>query len=390
MEPMRVLCVSGMSPAIVTETVWALCMDNARDVSIYEVVVATTSAGSERLEGLKARLEEMGADWPALAPRLEGVRVHVEVVEDEAGAPLQDVRTTADNEQMVMLLQRLVERYTQPDEPRLHASLAGGRKTMGHYLGSLMSLFARRQDGVSHVLVGQSWAEQAGFWYPLPAACVEERAWFTDRAAGERHHAGEATVELCEVPLLRLRPLVVDTSYGDALGNYRFNALLSLAQQRIVPSLRVCVTRGSWELLVEDTLLELPPSAHLMLVRALLLHHDRQGVPFDELSLCAEDGGDVMERMREQRAAHLGLGKPRGKRKKLAELWQREIKLFKAGKLGVEEARNGLRKARTKQREVLKKISSEVLRALELIQSGQRDGTFTLRLPWEHIEVIDG
>lgn len=387
MEPMRLLCVAGISPAIVTETVWALCMDEARDVQIVEVVVVTTSEGRAKLEPLGMQLEQMALDWPQLAPRLAGVVTRVEVIKDAEGAQLPDVRTSSDNKHMVLQLQRLIEQYTRADEPRLHASLAGGRKTMGHYLGSLMSLFARDEDGVSHVLVSQRWAEQAGFWYPLPAACEEPRAWFTERGVEQPHHASEAVVELCEIPLLRLRSLVVDNSYGSSLGQYRFEELLALAQRRVDGApLRVRVVRGAWDIFVDDAPLMLAPTAHIVLARALVLHHEGRGLPLRALELCANEGGEVLEQMRLARLNALR------RRKERCSVWSRPIPLFtqvRADQDGLALTHNALGKARTAIRAGLRAVSPRAERELELKQTGGRDGTFTLELAWEHIEIVD-
>ena len=50
----------------------------------------------------------------------------------------------------------------------LHVSIAGGRKTMGFYVGYALSLFARDQDRLSHVLVPPSLESRQDFFYPPP------------------------------------------------------------------------------------------------------------------------------------------------------------------------------------------------------------------------------
>jgi CRISPR-associated protein (TIGR02584 family) len=345
MEPMRVLCVSGMSPAIVTETVWALCMDAARDVRICEVVVMTTLDGAKQRtpdrdklwRDVEAQLALMAADWPELAPRLEGVAVRVEVVKDAAGVELADVRTSAELARLELLLRELIYAFTLDGQPRLHASLAGGRKTMSYYTGSLMSLFARDEDGVSHVLVGQDWAEQTGFWYPLPVVCEAPRAQITGRD-GVVHHASEATIELCEVPLIRLRLLLGKKLTRENILKYSFDDLIRLAQHEVDPGPQVVVSRDDWSIWVDgEELTGLSPTEHLVLARALVLHSAGQGASFSLLELCAVGAGDALEQMRRARHRALASREDSMRRDTEAAKWESDITLFDASAWGSDE-----------------------------------------------------
>jgi CRISPR-associated protein (TIGR02584 family) len=56
---------------------------------------------------------------------------------------LDDLRTSALNELAGNVIVARVYEWTRHDEVILHASLAGGRKTMGFYLARAMSWFAR-------------------------------------------------------------------------------------------------------------------------------------------------------------------------------------------------------------------------------------------------------
>ena len=47
----------------------------------------------------------------------------------------------------------LIRAFTADPESALHVSIAGGRKTMGFFLGYALSLYGRAQDKLSHVLV---------------------------------------------------------------------------------------------------------------------------------------------------------------------------------------------------------------------------------------------
>lgn len=342
MEPMRLLCVVGLTPAIVTETVWALCWDEERDVRIVEIVVVTTLEGATRrspdrdklLRDLESQLTMMAADWPQLAPRLEGVRVKIEVVKDEAGSELADVRSSTELARLELSLRQLIYAFTLEAEPRLHASLAGGRKTMSYYTGSLMSLFARDEDGVSHVLVEQDWAEQADFWYPLPAACDAPRAQITARDK-TLHHASDATVELCEVPLLRLRILLGKKLTRENILKYSFEDLMRLAQREVDPGPQVVVNCADWSIWVDGAeLTTLSPAEHLVLARGLVLHRAARGEAFSALELCAVGAGGALEQMRLTRQRALAQRETSERKDNEAGKWEAPITLFDPGSWG--------------------------------------------------------
>jgi CRISPR-associated protein (TIGR02584 family) len=57
---------------------------------------------------------------------------------------------------------------TEDPDTEIHVSIAGGRKTMGYYLGYALSLYGRPQDRLSHVLVSDPYETNRDFYYPTP------------------------------------------------------------------------------------------------------------------------------------------------------------------------------------------------------------------------------
>ena len=79
---------------------------------------------------------------------LPGVRFdrsHIHVMRDAHGLPMNDIRTPADNRAAADFITAQVRAITADPACALHASIAGGRKTMGFYLGYALSLFGRAQ-----------------------------------------------------------------------------------------------------------------------------------------------------------------------------------------------------------------------------------------------------
>jgi hypothetical protein len=79
---------------------------------------------------------------------------------------LKDVVSSADNECAANQICEIVRTLTL-ENTRIHATVAGGRKTMSIYLTVAMQLFGRAEDTLSHVLVRKD-LESRDFYYPKP------------------------------------------------------------------------------------------------------------------------------------------------------------------------------------------------------------------------------
>lgn len=110
-----------------------------------------------------------------------------------------DVRTPRDNEHVANLVMRTVLELTSDPQCAVHASIAGGRKTMGFYLGYLMSMFGRDQDRISHVLMHEDFENLADFFYPPR----KPHAFTTPD--GRQVTSGPDSVLLSEIPFVRHR-----------------------------------------------------------------------------------------------------------------------------------------------------------------------------------------
>ena len=203
--PRRVLlAVSGLSPQIVTETLYALAIRSEQPWVPTEICLLTTARGAEH-----ARLNLLSAD-PGWFHRLRAdyhlPEMHfdadcIEVIRDAAGTPLTDIRSQADNDATADALTEAVRAFTADLDSALHVSIAGGRKTMGYYLGYALSLFGRAQDRLSHVLVEEGYEGHPQFYYPSPG----ERVIHTLGPNPRPLDCQQAAVTLAEIPFVRLR-----------------------------------------------------------------------------------------------------------------------------------------------------------------------------------------
>lgn len=199
------LCVAGMTPQIVTETLWALVEKGER---VDEIRVITTLAGKRKLiDGLfgeKGKFDEFCREFGIARGSVKFDETTITQLQKPDGENLEDIRTKEDNEIAGNEICRVVRELCKRENVRIHASVAGGRKTMSVYLAAAMSLFGRADDCLSHILVSEEFETCADFFYkPKTAQIIKLRG-------GREVSTGEAEIHLAEIPFVRLRGAQID------------------------------------------------------------------------------------------------------------------------------------------------------------------------------------
>ncbi|MCS7214783.1 MAG: CRISPR-associated ring nuclease Csm6, partial [Thermodesulfovibrio sp.] len=228
------LCVIGITPQIITETLYALYKNNP-PVLIDELFIITTSKGAECIKETIIKeniLEQFTKDYAV--PKIKFNSENIIVIKSQEGKELSDIRSTKDNESTGNIITDVVRRLTEETDSVLHCSIAGGRKTMGYYLGSALQMYGRAQDKLYHVLVNEQFENNPQFFYPPP---LPQNLKIKDKDGKVRTiSTDEAKIELAELPFLRLRDFV-------EFGNITFNDLILNTQKEIdsdfkLPSLK--------------------------------------------------------------------------------------------------------------------------------------------------------
>ena len=193
---------SGMSPQVLTETLYAL-LHQTEPFIPDEVHLVTTLDGKAKAEqGLLGEnkaghffrfCEDYGFNPSAFS------HDNIHVICNSQGALLRDIKTPSDNEATADTITQLVRSFTESENGVLHVSLAGGRKTMSYYTGYALSLLGRDQDRLSHVLVDAAYEGCPDFYYPPPVSRL------INNRQGEEFDASQATVVLADIPFVRLR-----------------------------------------------------------------------------------------------------------------------------------------------------------------------------------------
>ncbi len=205
---MRILLsLCGLSPQVVTETLYALVVAGEPAWIPDEVHVITTRSGRQLIEErllhpLKGYFHKFCLDYKFVGKiKFSASMIHVIPGID---GELDDIRTSDDNRRLADYIMAVVKECTADPKTTLHASLAGGRKTMSFYLGMAMQFFARREDLLSHVLVNAPFENHPDFFYP---PINTARLTVFDRQTGQPYHIESTTarIELAYLPFIRLR-----------------------------------------------------------------------------------------------------------------------------------------------------------------------------------------
>lgn len=256
--PRRILlAITGLSPQIVTETVYALAMAPITPFIPTEIHLVTTAEGAERarlmlLHDQTGWFYRLCRDYSLGNILFDPTNIHT--LTDSNGQTLEDIRSPEDNEYAADLITEQIRKLTQHPESALHVSIAGGRKTMGFYAGYALSLYGRPQDRLSHVLVGAPFESHPDFFYPTSYS----RVIFTPGPDSRPLDTQNARVTLAEIPFVRLRDGLPKRLLQ---GRARFSETVATAQKALQPASLVIDPRKKRIIASEESVTLAP--AHL-------------------------------------------------------------------------------------------------------------------------------
>jgi len=196
----------GLSPAVLTETVWALAQENPPVIPDEVVVITTADARKILHESLCGE----AAGWDALRTKLKVDEkqlsfcssASIQVIGD-GFHDLKDISSMEQNECAADCILKVIRQYSEDPKTRIIASIAGGRKTMSALMLSCMSLLGREQDRVCHVLANDAFVfSNPNFLFPKNK--TEEKA---------------AQIQLSDIPFVRVRGLY-EKELGEAPSSY--------------------------------------------------------------------------------------------------------------------------------------------------------------------------
>ena len=251
------ISVVGLSPQVITETLYCYWCLASPPIPITEVFALTTLRGKQALEetllGDNGKLKSLCNDYNLPPIHFDLANIHL--LKDADGQPLEDISSVIDNEALADQIFAFVRKLATSTDICLHASIAGGRKTMGLYIGLAMQFYGRPGDTLSHVLVNPELENQEFFYPPPDGADVV----LND---GRTIPATEIRLELAEIPLLLLREKIpflkehTNAGYTELIeiAQREYNALQAISPV-IVNTFSCCLKIG--EVTINLTPLEL-------------------------------------------------------------------------------------------------------------------------------------
>ena len=222
------LCITGGSPQVVTETLYCLITQNKPYIPT-EIHIVSTSTGIQKAQSmLETKQNIMQEFCEVMQDKLNGIKyassfgeepgnIIYHPIKGKDNLPISDIYTLEDSEatadEIVALIQGLCSIKNEDNaniKQSLHVSIAGGRKTMGFYAGYALSIFGRSNDKLSHVLIESEdgtkpsiFENNPTFYFPKQKSKVEIRDFKTKEVI-EEVSAKEAKLALTEIPIVKL------------------------------------------------------------------------------------------------------------------------------------------------------------------------------------------
>ena len=145
------LALCGLTPQIITETLY--CLFRKENIDIKEIWLVTTTSGKEAAERhllnpKNGKYYQFCKEYDIDYRDIDFSCDHILSADKE-----YDISTREANEAFANLLTEKVWDLTKDPDNILHCSIAGGRKTMSAYLAMIMQFFARENDKLYHVLL---------------------------------------------------------------------------------------------------------------------------------------------------------------------------------------------------------------------------------------------
>ncbi len=229
--PLHTVLIStiGKTPQVLVETVWSLA--NQKNPIVPDEIIAVSMANFA--EDARESVFGKGAGWKKLISNLRKSKIaiaeklkfkEVTVATDSKG-PIDDLRTTEDNMRCADYLFELIRKYTLDDSTRIILSLSGGRKSLSALATVTMSLLARPQDSLIHLIVDSGIENDGQYHFP---------------------HGGKG-YSLFEIPFVRTRGLIEGVDINEVRSFYECR---KITQERLVgvqyyPKITLNATKAS-------------------------------------------------------------------------------------------------------------------------------------------------
>ncbi len=168
------LAVCGLSPQVITETLYALHQHYKK---VDEIHIITTRDGKEKifahlLAGKSGYYYKYLKDYNIDPTSINFGPDNIHTITDQYGNEISDIITEYDNELLLKKCLDITFFFTSDPNNAVFFSIAGGRKTMSACLIVAAQFYGRPQDRIYHVLVSPEFESNRNFFYPPPEPCT--------------------------------------------------------------------------------------------------------------------------------------------------------------------------------------------------------------------------
>lgn len=306
------MCLAGLTPAVITETLYGLAVARRPRVVPDEIHIITTGAAYPavvgRLLGSRGALAQLRREYGLPDDRLRCDPARVHVLRDHHGRLIEDIRSDRDSRSAGECIRDVVRALARDPTAQLHCSLAGGRKTMSALLATALQLYGRPHDRLYHVLVSEPFERIPEFLYPprRPTRYRVDGGWVSST---------QAQVVLVDIPFVALGTVTRRLGFGELDLETLAAELQAEATGRLRPEPLV-VDLAAGRLVIGDLAVRLSPQELALYAlyaearRACGHPECRQGERCARCHLSDDEVHDRRDRLLELYALAGGTGRP--------------------------------------------------------------------------------
>jgi CRISPR-associated protein Csx14 len=221
--------IAGLSPQIITETLYYYLIERKPPIWINEVKVLTTYPGKQKimetlLDKNNGKFYSFCKDYNINPKNIKFDESSVLVLGGDA--PIEDIISDKDSAVTGNEIVKFTKEISMIPDSNCIYSIAGGRKTMTAYLSLAAQLYGKDDDVLSHTLVSPDFESNRDFYYIPP----ENKEMEVKDAFGniiKTLNTKDAKIYSSEIVFLKLRKFLNtkdDLFYDDLVG---------IAQKRI-------------------------------------------------------------------------------------------------------------------------------------------------------------
>lgn len=221
--------IAGLSPQIITETLYYYLIERKPPLWINEVKILTTHPGKQKI--METLLNKKGGQFYSFCKDY-GID-YKSIKFDESSimvlggdAPVEDIISDKDSAVIGNEIVKFTKEISMISDSNCIYSIAGGRKTMTAYLSLAVQLYGKDEDILSHILVSPDFESNSGFYYIPP----EDKEIEVKDGAGniiKTLNTKDAKIYSSEIVFLKLR------NFLNIKDDLLYDDLVGIAQKRI-------------------------------------------------------------------------------------------------------------------------------------------------------------